>query len=144
MGFDFRAKAVIGLEIDEEILSKEVETKIGNHNFDSKTKFHPETGQRLWGTKTKHIDGYDPEDETLLDYKIIRHGYGEYTGKVYVVGFAAETGSSNGGNVVAFTSIGLPSANEVKTLREQMKADLSPLGLWDEKKFGLWSLLCGG
>jgi hypothetical protein len=31
--------------------------------------------------------------------------------------------------------------SDIQAIKEQMQAKLEPLGLWDESKFGLWSIL---
>jgi len=143
MGADYYAKAVIGVLIDEDkIPKKHVRVKAFQHDFPEDWKVDPTNPSRkLWNEKNYPEFTFDP-DYANEDTKLVKlpMGMGVFKGtddEPAVVGVGAESGSSNGGDDYDFKQI----PDSVENVRDALKNILGPLGLWDEKKFGLYSIL---
>jgi hypothetical protein len=156
MGADYIAKAIIGVPLpDEDDLPRAKTTtrkKAFDHKYedDGETDFHPKDGRKLW---------LDEKEEVETDYPAIVFdvGYGDTDleeGQKFIkipkeievasgtdgdgsfIGAVLETGSSNGGDDVAFRTLA-----DIGVVKIKIKNILEPLGLWDEKKFGLYAVL---
>lgn len=71
-------------------------------------------------------------NDGLLCYWGTDHDY------VYVGIATGEDTYSNGGDDDSFVSL---QADDVAQIKEKLREYLEPIGLWDEKQFGLWSVL---
>lgn len=127
MGADYRAYAVLGVQVDPERLEKLASC---DHDKPPKAKFCPECGKpsgtydREEGSNGK-VCGYDviwSTDEREAFIGIVHTGQRTY---------------SNGG--ADSDKAQVPA--DLKVAKEAMRDALGPLGLWDEKKFGLWAVL---
>lgn len=141
MGADFRAYAVIGLRVDEERLyGPPKKVKAFEHNHPEDWEVDPRTGKKLWYEERPPLADYDPQGtEKILGYKVVT---GTWTGRgrdAYIcLHFAGNRTYSNGGQKDDLDLLNLP---ELQQSKEKMKEALSPLGIWNEKEFGLWAVL---
>tara|TARA_Y100000034_G_scaffold37672_2_gene46322 strand:- start:2476 stop:2889 length:414 start_codon:yes stop_codon:yes gene_type:complete len=125
--------AVIGILIDKDKLYKEAKTvKAFAHNHPRTMKFCPDTGKELWKEVREPIPEWD-ESETLGSFKV----HTSTDSHDHVVGIIAADEAEMRGSGVDFTKLPDNLADEKYKLKEL----LEPLGLWDESKFGLYSIL---
>ena len=150
MGYDAYGRAVIGIKIDpDKLMTKgpvlgclaeegEVNPKcpIKGLKTDAKLpKFCAECGEKPFVTDEKPIEGYDRDNSTLCGFTLRTpepEGYPSL-----VVGIDA--GRARSGDNLSF--IPMPTPYEIDTVKHKLKVALEPLGLWDEKRFGLYSVL---
>jgi hypothetical protein len=134
MGADFTSSAVVGLKIDPKKLT--ISKKVRSCKCDVKDietmKFCPKCGEEVFTEELDCIPGYN-EDGDLCGYKLI---FGTDQIEAYVCAFLAEQ-DDYGDKVQDFTQL----PDNIKEIKEKMRDTIGPLGLWDEKKFGLWSVL---
>jgi hypothetical protein len=149
MGADYSAYAVVGCIIDRSnIPMKKERVKTFKHDYpdNGEIKFDPKTGEALWKTieypEFVFADQGDPNpDDNDGKTKVIKLGKLKiFTGtdgkpEVLGVGTGEET-YSNGGDDYDFTPL-----EDVDSIKNRVKEILEPIGLWDEKKFGLYSIL---
>jgi hypothetical protein len=156
MGADYYAKAVIGVRLPDEDqfprAKKMVRKKAFKHDYgDGDAEFHPKTGQKLFLDEKEEVEEDFPafvfadkygdvrrNDENQQVIKIpqgLEVVYGT-DGNNTCLGFALKTGSSNGGDDYGFMQI--PDIDDIKN---KIKSLLEPLGLWDEKDFGIHLIL---
>lgn len=152
MGADYRAYAIIGVMLPEDgdlprakITGRKRAYK---HNFDDDgiTEYHPKTGKKLWLDEKTEVEADYPaitfdEDESGagMTYLEPPKGLEYHTGtdmNPRFLGCIVGTGNSNGGDDTEFSEI-----PDIKKIKEQIKALLEPLGIWDEKAFGLYANL---
>jgi hypothetical protein len=141
MGADFSAIAVIGCIVyPDKIPTVTKKVKAFEHDIpeDSDVKFDAKTGKPLW-KQEKYPEYTFDEDRDPRVKEIDKKGLKLWCGtegKPTILGFGIGDTYSNGGASYDFTA--LPNVNEVK---EKLKSILEPLSMWDEKAFGLYSLL---
>ena len=153
MGADYSAVAVIGVPLpDEDSIPRAKTTtrkKAFKHKYedDGDIEFDPKTGKKLFLDETEETEEDYPafvfNDENGLEpgQKIIKIPKGLEIAmgtedSCGCLGIVVETGSSNGGDDYGFMPI--PDLDELKA---KIKDFLEPLGLWDEKGFGLHVIL---
>jgi hypothetical protein len=158
MGADFYAKAIIGVPLpDEDKLPRAkvtVRKKAFNHKYEDngETEFHPKDGRKLWLDEKEEVEEDYPsivfdtddcanEDDLDEGQRLIKIPKGlecanGTDGDSTFLGAVLETGSSNGGDDVAFRTL-----DDIGMVKLKVKDVLEPLGLWDEKKFGLYAVL---
>ena len=134
MGADYYSYAVIGVKIDPEKLTKVTQVRGCDCDTDLTGKFCSNCGAEIFVEEEENIPEYDEDKETLYDHKIIFRTDNE-TAIVAVI-FAKDK-DYNKDNNHSFEQI----PDNIKELKEELKNTLSPLGFWDEKEFGLWSVL---
>ena len=146
MGCDFKAKAVIGIKIRlADIPTKHIVEKAFDHSYSAGMRFDPQTGRKLW--KESHVPeiAFSEEYEgdldagtkliTVTNAEAFDDGYGEDL----VFGFGVDGTNSNGGATMDFCTI-----PDTELLKKNLKKALEPYGLWEENKFGLYTILyCG-
>ena len=158
MGADYYAITVIGVCYSEECSESakiRVRKKAFDHSYedDGNNEYHPKDGRKLWLDDTEEVDadypafiidgdneyGEEDAEEGQIIVKIpsdIDFTYDTDQTNSYI-GWVASTGSSNGGEDVKFLEI--PS---VENIKKKLKNLLEPHGLWDEGKFGIYTILC--
>ena len=145
MGADYSAYAVIGILIDEDSIPLKKETvKIGNHDFPKDVLFNSKTGAALWEEEEYQEFTFDEDyhDENPKS-KLIKlpkgiEIYRGTDGKPMIIGFGTgEDTYSNGGDDCDFKSLSKMPTKEFLGLKDI----LEPLGIWDESKYGLYSVL---
>ena len=138
MGYSATACAVIGLKIDNNKLYTTKRVRGCGHDLgeNKKAKFCPECGEPTWDEDRVPIVGYDPDDfdtdggQVFAGYKLVMPN-GE-SDDAFLAGL-----------VLTDDEKGYGFADEVdfSHIKAHMKKTLLPLGLWDEKEFGLWAIL---
>jgi len=103
-------------------------------------KFDPETGKELWKEiKIPEFDFSDNGNEWgrgIINIPNMRLYCGT-DGYCKVYGFGIGDTNSNCGNDIAHRELTM-SSDEIKA---ELKKVLEPLGVWDEKEFGLYTIL---
>lgn len=123
MGVNFKAYALIGVKVDGGKLAD-----LGcEHDKPDTAKYCPECGKPVvYGVTEDNVAGYQVVYGTHEDYAYIcLHQIGDGT-------------SSNGGD----DDQRVPIPLDITAAAMKMQNALGPLGLWDQKQFGLWSVLC--
>jgi hypothetical protein len=129
------ASAIIGVKIDESKLYKKVTKKAFPHNYDESFQFDPKSGKPLWKTEKTPIKEFDEEEETLSGLKVVFS-----TDHFHCFVSAFGTGTSYDEN--GYSKIELENSDGfIDKLKKELKKALEPLGLWDEKSFGLYSVI---
>ena len=136
MGADYSSYSIIGLKVDPDKLYTEAIRKTYNHNHPENMKFDPETGKKLWETRQEPISQFNESEEEFSGYPVV---FGTDRGEAFICIYCASGTYSNGGSNSSFTKID-EDFNLIKEKKE-MKNLLEPLGLWNEKDFGLWTVL---
>lgn len=136
MSADFIAKAIVGIQVDpKKFYGPPKKVKAFPHNYDESVKFCPQTGKECWSTERELLGGVDKDLEKIGKFEIHKGTDDFY----HVVGVVAATETnSNGGNEIDF----VPIPADLEAQKQELKALLEPLGMWDESKFGLYTLLC--
>jgi hypothetical protein len=135
MGADYHAYAAIGVLVDRTDLYQTKMVKVGNHDFDQKTLYHPQTGKQLW----EPIPGFS--DRTLMfasRFPVIMGtaAYTElYEQTIVICAIAPVRADETCDRMMALDLENLPQA------KNDLKEVLEPIGLWDEQKFGLHAVL---
>lgn len=160
MGADYYAKTVIGVRLprNEELPRAKILTrkKAFDHDFDDdgKVEFHPKNGKKLWLDEKERVDAdypayifdleflgadsyrYKLKGQTVIEFpEDLEITYdtnhnNDYLGKII------ETESSNGGQNVVFEQV--PDIDSIKKI---IKECLELFGLWDEERFGIYTIL---
>ena len=151
MSVVYKSYAVIGIEIDLNKCFKmgtERNCKCVVAGIEN-MKFCPTCGLKAHHMVQNPISEYDddvrtehgggPFEKTLCGYPILFNSYDEEEGcggkGVALVALYWASDNKQHNSVMAKLSLNL------EEIKEEMKNKLDPLGMWDEKKFGLWSLL---
>lgn len=141
MGWDASAYAVIGVKAnpDDFVIREKKKKRICKHKFDS--KFCPDCGCQKYTEiveETSLLEENERFEEEFRGFSVIK---GIDDNDIYIgIAPGGET-SSNGGPWDAFLNI---SDDDIRETREELKKELEPLGLWNERAFGLWAVLSGG
>jgi hypothetical protein len=157
MGADYYSKAIIGVRllIDEEKIPRAkipVRKRAFKHTYtdDGEMEFHPKDGRKLWLNEKEEIEADYPayvynldddvsdleEGQTLVVFPESLDVASGTDNDSWYLGCAVGTGSSNGGDEEGFIPI-----PDINGLKEKLKRTLEPHGLWDESRFGLYSVL---
>jgi len=160
MSTSYRAMALVGvklpLESDLPRLQKSVRKKAFPHNFpdDENHKFDPKTGNPLWLNEFELTDSDEPsvvyqvddycDVDLVAGQKVLKgdedlgliESEDDFSDSVFYYGVILKTGSSDNCEYAAFMA--LPN---IDALKEKIRKILEPLNLWDESKFGLYSIL---
>ena len=129
--------SVIGLKIDKDKLHQKPKLeKAFPHNHPQSLKFDPQTGKKLWKEISNPIPEYNEYDddldcEAVGKYKLI-YGTEQERCVVQLVG-ADDAEGRDCSNFVK-----MPIDEQIQEFKDFMQK----LGLWDEKNFGLHSILC--
>lgn len=138
MGYDATAITIIGVRIDRKKLYGQVSKKSCPHAVPKEAKFCPECGAMNKPVVEQHeIEGYDSSRETVAGLKMITTDFESKDPPRFAIGFEIKTESSGGeGPRFAFATI-----PNVEVIKADMYKRLKPLGLWDEKTFGVYAIL---
>lgn len=132
MGADYSSAAVIGVKIDQGKLATSKMVKAFPHDFGPDINFHPKTGKKLWMEKAEYIPQYDEYKGTLAGFRVT---FTTDNTTMYC-GIVASGTHSNCGSEAKRTKL-----EDIGEIKAKLKSALEPLGLWDEKSFGLWTVL---
>lgn len=144
MSVDFTATALIGVELDKSKTSKMIKERGCEHKV-SKNKFCAQCGEAMWSEREVIMGElcckeYE-EDECYSD-EIILEGYRlAFTTDQNRV-FLGKQVSTSGDTEAKM--IGLPVMKEIGQdiayIKQALMNFLKPLDLWDESKFGIWTI----
>ena len=140
MGADYSAHAVVGVRLrPSQFVTKTEKRSPGcSHSFDS--GFCPECGAKKEIIRKVTTDAL--EGEPTFEGMLVT--YGTESEFVYIghcsthESGTAEEPYSNGGPDDAFAKL---TGENVEQIRDDLKSRLEPLGLWDARDFGLWTVL---
>lgn len=139
---DFMATTLIGVELDKENTVKTIREHGCEHEI-SDSKFCTQCGEVMWDEREVVIDELrmqlDDEDECYSD---------EFIFKDYELGFSTNEYRVFLGKKISVTDRGWDDKEEASMMNipdiDCIKTDimnfLTPLNLWDESKFGIWTI----
>ena len=132
MSTTHHAAAIIGCKIDKSKVMFEKSVRSCEHTaLTHPAKFCPECGKKLWGVDTTSIIEYNRSDNELCGFRVFDNEYDDY---ILVVGRSVEIDTD-----CYNTSAKLDIVNDdISFDRKVLESSLKPVGLWDEKEFGIW------
>jgi len=135
MGVSYSAYTVVGIRVKEHQLYKEKRIRECKHPFVEDARFCPVCGKSMFSVEYESIAGYDE-------------------GSVEFLGFDVYGGTLNEDDSIGtdiFIGVGCLVDDEYEPkkfdllneeeVRNELKKKLEPLGLWNEKDFGIWTVL---
>jgi hypothetical protein len=135
MGYDAYAVALIGVRVDPDKLEQALYTVTTNgepgcqHKVDKFDKFCPVCGKPTRQTIRTPIEGYDEENETLFGYSLLGNGACQKK-RFIAAGYCRAGAQDKFGDCFA----GMINLSDIQ---DKMKMQLEPLGLFNEKSFGI-------
>jgi hypothetical protein len=158
MSVSYYARAVVGIELPNEssipraIIKKRKKAFEHDYPDDGFMNFHPKDGRKLWTdekieSKSNYPsilfdcssmpeEGSVREGQCLISFpKGIEITYSTDRRRRFV-GRVVNTCSSDSDEDVGFSKV-----LDTETLKESLRVLLEPVGLWDEDKFGIYSVL---
>lgn len=145
MGVDVYAMSGIGLVFKPNKFAKSVMVKKFNHNYGQDVAYCPKTGKKCWELETKFLKTpviehphlvIDSDDDVEINkignYKVINS---DDLNVVCIV--SAKTKSDRDGARPVWAKLPVDFDKKIK----EFKKDMQALGIWDEKKFGLHTIL---
>jgi len=152
MGITVAVDTVIGVRLSKDKIYKTDKVKAFDHNYPDTMKFCPETGKKLWKMDSwvARFPGLERGDDRFASLKLVN---GPYTYKpneekslgydsdveTFYLGKSFETNGYQDDKRVSFIS-----PEMIANIKDKVRANLEPLGLWDEKEFGIWTVLYVG
>jgi hypothetical protein len=154
MGVDYSAHTVIGVELpnvdDLPRLKEKTRKRAFKHSFkdDGEHEFDPKSGKPLWLAETEEVETDEPsvvydddnyEGNTLEGQRLLKapDGMGFCWGtdqESVFLGIVSGTGSDN-------EEADFMEVPDIEATKMSLKGALDPLGLWDESKFGIYTVL---
>lgn len=131
MGADYHSYAVLGVKINPEKLVTTKKVRGCQCVATPTGDFCSGCGSHAFIEEEECIEGYN-EDEDICGYKII---FGTDHEKAFIAAFCAKADDYNDNE--EFSQI----PTNFEEIKNKMRDTLGPIGFWDEKKFGLWSVL---
>lgn len=129
------AHAVLGVRIDDDKLWELTRERGCSHPLpDEEARFCCRCGTHAWMTGRKPIGPVDAHGQRLGSLPLFRSGQYAYVG--WRVSTSNDTHShwrDNGQQ--------LDVGTDLTGYRDQLKAALEPLGLWNAFRFGIWAVL---
>lgn len=130
MSVDYYAICVVGLDVSGK-LEKKIQVPSCTHPNEKNAKFCSSCGVKI-GMRTETesaIPGLDRWDDEFEGYNIIRQGDGS---EVAFIGTSVEC---DGGKVKGV------DISQLEEMRVDLRDLLTPHGLWDESKFGVFVMM---
>lgn len=149
MSVSFRATALIGVELDKSKTYKMIKERGCEHEA-SKDKFCAQCGETMWDEREVIIDELcckeEGEDEYYTEDVILecyRLAFTTDEHRIFL-GKSISVWSGNWGDDKEAKMIGLPVMEEISQdiayIKQALLEFLMPLNLWDESKFGIWTI----
>lgn len=137
MGVSFSAKAAIGVLIQRsQLYRKEQVPGCSCPVTIAGAKFCHQCGKPATASRKVAIDAYDENRDTVAGFPLVEGTYNEdNSGATWCV-IASLTVRASGEEAPAKVVL----TESWDALHARLKAALEPLGLWDEKAFGLWAI----
>jgi len=146
MGVDFRATALIGVELDKSKMMKTYRERGCEHEISS-AKYCGICGEHTWIEYEDYLEVFSEEPETsdgdALKSNEVFSGYNlASTTDDHRVFLGVEVSAWDGivTNEAKMEPIEHYTDNLVLQIRNDLKTFLEPYDLWDESKFGLWAI----
>jgi len=144
MGADWYSSAVIGVRVREADCYRTERVKAFDHDHPDDWQIDPVTGKTLWKKRRTCVFANEEDKNQDVEwfakmaagFRVFEsgcNGDSEYL----IIGFGVTTGSSRGDNYSNVVSL----LEDMDVLKGELEEFLSPHGLWDPEKFGLWALL---
>lgn len=146
MSVNYTSFAIIGIKVDSGKFTT-IEKKRGC-NCDvkniEKMKFCPSCGAKVFITEETPLPQFDenpknwkelPGPHTFCDYPVIYEG--SYSEMAYIAALVVSDNQYS--DKPDKSRMQIPK--DINAIKETMKNTLGPIGLWDEKKFGIWAVL---
>jgi len=135
----YRAYAVIGIPVDTgKFYASADKVKAFDHDYPLEMKFCPQTGKPLWEENEQPIEGWKPDEGTFLGFEI----YQGTEGNPEILAVLGSTDTEGYGDHKPSSKLDDQDLENLKAMKEEIKAGLEPLGMWDESKWGLHAILC--
>jgi len=131
MSATYYGQAVIGVRIDPKKLMTIKRIRACDCVSAPTGNFCSNCGKKSFKEEECPIESFS-DGENVLDYEVV---FGTDREEAVIAFVCAEETDNNKSN--NFKQI----PENIKEIKEQMRDTLGPIGLWDEKKFGLWSIL---
>ena len=131
MGVDYDSYVVIGCEVDSSKLYSVQKVRNCNCEIDDAdtANFCSNCGRAVWGEENLPIEGFDEDNYKFMDYQVVTVTDNE---RFWIAIRSARASDYTD------EAVKLETPDDISGLREELKSKLGPLGLWDEKKFGIW------
>lgn len=133
MSVSYWCYAAIGVKIDPKKLMRMEIVRNCHCETEPTGKYCSNCGKEAFEEIETPIEIFE-DQETILGYKVI---YGTDHKESIIAAFEARAKDFYEDKKKSFQQL----PDNLKEIREKMRDSLGPLGLWDEKKFGLWSIL---
>jgi hypothetical protein len=149
MSITVACDTVVGIKFEKKDLFEIKTVKAFNHNYPETMKFCPETGKKLWSIDkwSAKFPGLERGDDRFAGLKLVNgpNVYKKNDESTY--GFESDPETFYIGK--SFQTNGYQDDKRVSLITEkalaeskaEVKEKLEPLGLWDEKNFGVWTVL---
>lgn len=140
MSLSANAYAVIGIQIPTNELFVSKKYRIGNHSFPESQNFDATTGKKLWDARRVCVlnNGEELWGEVAKVGNISIKGVNEgMDTEHYYLGTVVEVSDlcAHGGGALMPVSL-----DKVPDIKQALVSLLTPHGLWDESKFGVWAV----
>jgi len=131
MSMTHHAAAIVGCKVDETKIFFKDSVRSCEHQLplDHNAIFCPACGRKLWKQKDVTIPQYDYHDGSISGFRVIRDYYEDVA---YIAGELTEID-----NCERIPQLGI-NTDDCNAIRSRLKLTLEPLGLWNEKEFGIW------
>lgn len=134
MGVSYYVYQIVGCRILESKLMRPQTVRKCKCAVEGTPKFCPSCGKEFLVKDLVPMPGYEPH-EKLCGLQVVA-GNDVYKDRRIYVGLNMKSGGGyHNEDEIRCDITNLPA------LKEQVKAVLEPLGLWDEAQFGVWSVL---
>jgi len=128
MGASWRGSAVLGCEVTGKT-EREVATRVCAHDITAGAKFCAECGKPATELEKVPIDGWDTIEQAGLS------NYTTTDDDRQFVGVGVSVWDDGDAQRLSLDTV------ELSAVRDKVRSVLTPIGLWDEKSFGLWAVL---
>lgn len=135
MGVSYYSKAVIGIRVPPADFFVDKTVKTFDHDYPEDFTHDPKSGKKLWMTVREPRPDLNVPVDWEIDNGLNGFEFFDSTdSEETVLGIGCESGNWQG--EVAFR----PLPKDINTLKEELRQLLEPLGMWNEKAFGLYSV----
>jgi len=143
MGASYYAYTVIGCEVTDKIRTKEIVGEGCAHNPPSYQAFCPSCGKPRRIERWLNVPSYDSDREEITHAGNTLKVITTTDDKRLFAGVAVGVNHQNvkndeGARLIVIQPSNLSAAPTFDDVVEQVQRVLQPLGLWDERAFGIW------
>lgn len=134
MGADYSSHAVIGVRVSRNAFVSKQERTVDGCNHPHDFEFCPRCGRPAKRKEIVSVDLLEDDPDTFYGLDLVK---GTDQREIYL-GITCSGTNSNCGDEDSFVKV---SDFQIREIRTKIQNVLRPLNLWDEKMFGLWSVL---